>query len=240
MKLITSSLVKVNDKIISKSNYLVSDTDDIEIISNDKLKYVSRGGLKLEKALKEFNINVNKINAMDIGSSTGGFCDCLLKSGVNHVTAIDVGTNLLHESLRNNPRISLFEQTNFKQLEHSFFINVDLITCDVSFISLIRVIEKVASENVKVDMVCLIKPQFECGIEVAKKYKGVILNKDIHKMIIDNTILKMNLLGFYVKGICSSPIKGGDGNIEYVCYISNKINENVKVNTSKLVKEAFK
>ncbi len=239
-ELITSSLVKVNDKIISKSNYLVSDTDDIEIISNDKLKYVSRGGLKLEKALKEFNINVNKINAMDIGSSTGGFCDCLLKSGVNHVTAIDVGTNLLHESLRNNPRISLFEQTNFKQLEHSFFINVDLITCDVSFISLIRVIEKVASENVKVDMVCLIKPQFECGIEVAKKYKGVILNKDIHKMIIDNTILKMNLLGFYVKGICSSPIKGGDGNIEYVCYISNKINENVKVNTSKLVKEAFK
>lgn len=239
-ELITSSLVKVNDKVIVKSNYMVSENDKIEIINNNKLKYVSRGGLKLEKALTNFKINVSGLNAMDIGSSTGGFCDCLLQNNINHIIAIDVGTNLLHESLRDNPKIELYEQTNFKTLDHHFFEGIDIITCDVSFISLIRVIEKIKSEGILVDMICLIKPQFECGLEIAKQYKGIILNKDIHKIILENTILKMNLLDFYVKNISYSPIKGGDGNIEYIAYISNKINENIKINIGKLVKEAFK
>lgn len=239
-ELITSSLVMVNGNIVTKSNYMVGEEDTIEIVNNDKLKYVSRGGLKLEKALEEFKIDVNGLNAMDIGSSTGGFCDCLLQNGINHILAVDVGTNLLHESLRGNPKIELYEKTNFKQLDHSYFENIDIITCDVSFISLTKVIEKVSEEKIKVDMVCLIKPQFECGLETAKKYKGVILNKDIHKIILDNVILKMNLLGFFVKGLSYSPIKGGDGNIEYICYISNKVKNNIKLNINKLVKEAFK
>ena len=239
-ELITSSLVMVNGNIVTKSNYMVGEEDTIEIVNNDKLKYVSRGGLKLEKALEEFKIDVNGLNAMDIGSSTGGFCDCLLQNGINHILAVDVGTNLLHESLRGNSKIELYEKTNFKQLDHSYFENIDIITCDVSFISLTKVIEKVSEEKIKVDMVCLIKPQFECGLETAKKYKGVILNKDIHKIILDNVILKMNLLGFFVKGLSYSPIKGGDGNIEYICYISNKVKNNIKLNINKLVKEAFK
>ena len=104
-ELINSSLVMVNNKIISKCNYLVSEIDTIEILKNDKLKYVSRGGLKLEKALNEFNINVNGLNAMDIGSSTGGFTDYLIQNGAKEVYAVDTGTNQLHESLKNNPKV---------------------------------------------------------------------------------------------------------------------------------------
>ena len=239
-ELINSSLVKVNDKVINKCNYLVSDDDNIEIAANDILKYVSRAGLKLEKAIEEFKIDFKDKNIMDIGSSTGGFCDCAIKYGAKHVIGIDVGTNLMHESLRNDKRISLYEQTNFKDLDHSFFENIDIITCDVSFISLTKVIEKVSGENIKVDMVCLIKPQFECGKEIASKYKGIILDKSVHIDIINKIISVMNNNGFYVLGIDSSPIRGGDGNIEYIAYISNKVSKNIKIDVNNIVKKAFK
>ena len=239
-ELIISSKVKVNDKIINKCNYLVNSSDLIEIIDNDVLKYVSRGGLKLEKALKEFNVVVSGLNAMDIGSSTGGFCDCLLQNGIKHIIAVDVGTNLMDKRIRDNNKIELYEQTNFKDLEHKYFENIDIITCDVSFISLIKIMEKIHSENIKTNMICLIKPQFECGKEIADKYKGIILDKRIHESIINNTIKELNKLGFYVKNITYSPIKGGSGNIEYLVYISNIINKNNTFNTSKLVNEAFK
>ena len=133
-ELINSSLVKVNDKVINKCNYLVSDDDNIEIAANDILKYVSRGGLKLEKAINVLKINFKDKIVMDIGSSTGGFCDCALKYGAKHIAAVDVGTNLLHETLRNDNRITLFEQTNFKDLDSMYFKKIDIITCDVSFI----------------------------------------------------------------------------------------------------------
>ena len=238
--LITSFLVMVNGNIVSKSNYLVGETDKIEIVTNNKLKYVSRGGLKLEHALEEFKVNVTGLNAMDVGSSTGGFCDCLLSYGINHIVAIDVGTDVMHPSLRNNPKIDLHEQTNFRDLPHQYFENIDIITCDVSFISLAKIVEKISQEDIKVDMICLIKPQFECGLEIAKQYKGVILNKEIHRMILDNILLKMNILGFYLKNITFSPIRGGDGNIEYLAYISNKVDDNIKVNLNKIVSDAFK
>lgn len=238
-ELIESSLVKCDSFIINKSNYLVNESTIIEIIENNKLKYVSRGGLKLEKALKEFNINVEGLNAMDIGSSTGGFCDCLLQNNINHIIAIDVGSNLLHESLRNNPKIELYEKTNFKDLSSRYFGNLDIITCDVSFISLSKIIEKIYNEKIKIDIICLIKPQFECGKEIADKYKGIILNKDIHITIINKMIQMFNNYGFYVKNISWSPIKGGDGNIEYITYISNKIINNNRIDVNKLVNNAF-
>ena len=239
-ELIDSSFVKCNDKVISKCNYLVDDSDNIEVLSNDKLKYVSRGGLKLEKAIDSFKINVSGLNAMDIGSSTGGFCDCLLQNSINHIVAVDVGTNIMHSSLRNNPKIDLHEQTNFKDLDSSYFKNIDLITCDVSFISILKIIEKIKNENIKVDMIFLIKPQFECGKEIASKYKGVILNKEIHVNILNNIINKINEFGFYIIDITISPIRGGDGNIEYISYLSNKIHTNKSINISKLVDSAFK
>jgi len=238
-ELINSSLVKCNGRLITKCNYMVLEDDILTIENNDKLKYVSRGGLKLDAAINKFNLDFTNLKVMDIGSSTGGFCDCALKHGAKKIVAVDVGTNLLHESLRNNPKIELHEQTNFKSLNHSYFQGIDIITCDVSFISLLKVIEKISNENILVDMVCLIKPQFECGKEIATKYKGIILNKEIHYKILNNTIMEMNKFGFYLKNIASSPIRGGDGNIEYISYISNKVKENCNINLNKIIKNAF-
>ena len=239
-ELIKEKLVLVNGKVIDKSNYMVNELDSTEIKENDKLKYVSRGGLKLDKAINAFNIDMTNLKVMDIGSSTGGFSDCALKHGASHIVAVDVGTNLMHESLRNDPRIDLHEQTNFKEFESSYFKNIDMAVCDVSFISLKKIIDKIASENVKLDMVCLIKPQFECGKEIADKYKGIILNKQIHIDIIKDMINYFNDKGFFVKNLTSSPIRGGDGNIEYLTLISNKIDKNINLNIEDLVYTTFK
>ena len=239
-ELIKEKLVLVNGKVIDKSNYMVNELDSIEIKENDKLKYVSRGGLKLDKAINTFNIDMTNKKVMDIGSSTGGFSDCALKHGASHIVAVDVGTNLMHESLRNDPRIDLHEQTNFKEFDSKFFKDIDIAVCDVSFISLKKIIDKIASENVKLDMVCLIKPQFECGKEIADKYKGIILNKQIHIDIIKDMINYFNDKGFYIKNLTSSPIRGGDGNIEYLTLISNKIDKNINLNIEDLVYTTFK
>ncbi len=239
-ELIESGYVKCNNKIIYKCNYLVSESDKLEIIKNDKLKYVSRGGLKLEKAINEFDINLKNKIIMDIGSSTGGFCDCALQNGAKKIIAIDVGTNLMHEMLRNNPKIELHEKTNFKNLPHNYFVDIDVITCDVSFISLKQIIKKIYNENIKVDLICLIKPQFECGKELADKYKGIILNKIIHKQLIKDLFYYFNSLNFYVKNFTFSPIKGGDGNIEYLVQLSNKNCTNKEVDIDRIVDIAFK
>lgn len=239
-ELLDSSLVKCNGLVILKANYLVVEDDIITITENDKLKYVSRGGLKLEKAINEFKLDLKDLKVMDIGSSTGGFCDCALKHGAKSIIAIDVGTNLLHESLRTNSKIDLHEQTNFKELDHKYFEDIDLITCDVSFISLKQIFTKIYQENIKIDAICLIKPQFEAGKEIASKYKGIILNKEIHVNIINDITNYLNSLNFYIKDITYSPIRGGDGNIEYLAFISNKISNNKNINVNNLVSIAFK
>ncbi len=238
-ELIEAGLVICNNDKIFKSNHLVSETDSIVILENDKLKYVSRGGLKLEKAIDIFNVNFTNLNVMDIGSSTGGFTDCALKHGAKKVLAIDVGTNLMHESLKNDKRVELYEKTNFKNLTHNFFENIDIIVCDVSFISLKQIIEKIKNERIKIDVICLIKPQFECGKEIATKYKGIILNKNIHENIINELITCFNNFGFYIQNFTFSPISGGDGNIEYLALLTNKKDKNKYLNINKIVEEAF-
>lgn len=238
-ELIKNSCCFVNGKIVNKCNYLVKDDDLIEVKDESILKYVSRGGLKLEHAIKVFNYDLSDKNMMDIGSSTGGFSDCALKNGIKRIIAVDVGTNVMHECLRNNPKIDLHEQTNIKDLDDIYFSNQDVITVDVSFISLIKIIEIVNSKNIKVDMLVLIKPQFECGKEIALKYKGIILNKDVHINILTKVIRSFNYYNFYLKGIDVSPIKGGDGNIEYVAFITNKDNNNNNFNIEKIVNKAF-
>ena len=239
-ELIKASLVKCNNIVLSKPNHLVSSDDIITLIPSDKLKYVSRGGLKLEKAINEFNIDFNNKKILDIGSSTGGFCDCSLKHGASFVTCVDVGTNLLHESLRNNKQIKLLEKTNFKTLDSKYFKDIDIIVCDVSFISLKHIIDKIYNEKIKTDMICLIKPQFECGKDIATKYKGVVLDKDVHIFVINSLIDYFNKHKFFINALTYSPIKGGDGNIEYLAYITNKTNKNIDMNVKSIVKDAFK
>ena len=151
-----------------------------------------------------------------------------------------MGTNLLHESLRNNILIDLHEQTNFKELDSKYFQDIDIIVCDVSFISLKAIIDKIYKENIKIELICLIKPQFECGKEIATKYKGIILDSKVHLNVIKELLNYFNDKGFFMKNLTTSPIRGGDGNIEYLINLTNKINENVDVDISNIIKKAFK
>ena len=239
-ELISNGFVECNGKIVKKSSFQVNESDEIKILENETLKYVSRGGLKLEKAINKFKIDMNNKVVMDIGSSTGGFTDCALQHGAKKVIAIDVGTDVMDKSLRLDNRIELHEKTNIKNLEHKYFENIDIITTDVSFISIKKIIDKIYQEQIKVDLICLIKPQFECGKELADKYKGIILNKSIHISIIKDIINYFKQKDFYIKELDSSPIRGGDGNIEYVSYFSNKDNDIKSINIEEIVKKAFK
>ena len=238
-ELISSGFVCVNGEIIKKTSQKVGKTDKIDILFNDLTKYVSRGGLKLEKALKVFNITLKDKVVLDIGSSTGGFTDVSLKNGAKKVIAVDVGTNLLHDSLRDNKKVVLFENTDIRDLKSIYFREADIVVTDVSFISLSKIIEKVAKENKSLDIVCLIKPQFEVGKDIARKYKGIILNSEIHKNLLVSMQEMFNSYGYFVVDLDYSPIKGGDGNIEYIAHLSSIIKNNKHINYDKTVEKAF-
>ena len=238
-ELIDSGAVVVNGKVQTKASLNVVENDEIKITNNEVLKYVSRGGFKLEKALEVFKIDLKDKVVMDIGSSTGGFTDCSLQHGAKKVIAVDVGTNVMHHSLRENACVKLHENTNIKDLPHDKFLTVNLIVVDVSFVSLERIVEKVNNENIMVDMMCLIKPQFECGKDIATKYGGVIKSKTVHKEVINKVIKFFNKNNFFLLGLDFSPIKGGDGNIEYISYFSNKIDTNTNFDIEKVVNTAF-
>ena len=142
-ELIKNGNIKVNGVVVNKPSFEINDNDKLEILDNSTLKYVSRAELKLEKAINEFDINFNNKIMLDIGSSTGGFTDCAIQNGASKVVAVDVGTNLMHESLRNNPKVELHEQTNIKDLPDDKFKDIDYITIDVSFVSLSKIIDKI-------------------------------------------------------------------------------------------------
>lgn len=190
--------------------------NETEIIVLEPSPYVSRGGIKLEGALNFFDVDAHDAVAMDIGSSTGGFTDCLLKKGAEKVFAADVGKGLLDWQLRNDKRVVVLEGRNIKYLEFKDVgEKVDIAVIDVSFISLEKVIPKV-KEFVKPKglILCLIKPQFEVQKKDIEK-KGVIKDPAKHKMVIDRIKTFSEGLGFTVKGVCESVIKGTKGNKEF-------------------------
>lgn len=233
-ELVVSGKVCCDGKCIQKPAFDVDNTTKIEI--KGVLKYVSRGGLKLEKALNVFGINMGGRVMLDIGSSTGGFTDCALKHGVKKVFAVDVGSGQLDNSLRLDNRVIVYENTDIRKADLSAFKDVDIISIDVSFISvtkIVYVLEKLP--NVK-EIICLIKPQFECGMEVAKKFKGIIKDSVYHIKAINDVVNAFESIGFSLQGIIHSPIKGGDGNIEYLAYFGS---EEKKTDISNVVKEAF-
>ena len=186
----------------------------------DKLKYVSRGGLKLEKALASFPIDLNGAVCMDIGASTGGFTDCMLQNGAKKVYSIDVGHGQLAWSLRNDERVVCMEKTNFRYVKpEDLGESPDFASCDVSFISLTKILEPAV--NILKDgaqMVCLIKPQFEAGREEVGK-KGVVRDKKVHEAVVLKVIDYARSVGFKILGLDYSPIKGPEGNIEYLLYM---------------------
>lgn len=237
-ELIDNNSVTVNGKIVNKSSFKVDKNDIVEVGDTDKiLKYVGRGGYKLERAVKVFDIHIKGI-CVDIGSSTGGFTDCMLQNGAEKVFAVDVGSNQLADKLRSDTRVISMEDTDIRNANIPL---ADFIGCDVSFISLTKIFGSVY--NILKDTgsgVFLIKPQFEAGRENIYK-NGIVKNPKVHKRVISNIISNALTNGLYVKELTYSPIQGGDGNIEYLIHINKVDNVCVNQNTiDQVVDTAFK
>ena len=211
--------VFVDNQREDKAGSMFKDDCNIEIHGNT-LKYVSRGGLKLEKAMTHFHISLQDKVCMDIGASTGGFTDCMLQNGASKVYAVDVGYGQFAWKLRQDERVVCMEKTNIRYVTPEDIADeLDFASVDVSFISLTKVLEPAkALLNDEGEMVCLIKPQFEAGREKVGK-KGVVRDKSVHKEVIEKVIGYAMELGFAVKNLEYSPIKGPEGNIEYLVYI---------------------
>lgn len=213
-------------------------------VKGKAIPYVSRGGLKLEKALQFFNINVEGKKMIDIGSSTGGFTDCALQNGANLSYAVDVGYNQLDWKLRNDERVVVMERTNFRYLEPGDLKHgqPNFATIDVSFISL-KIILPVLATLLEEDseVVALIKPQFEAGRDQVGK-KGIVREAKIHKHVINEIISFSIKTGFNVRHLTFSPITGGDGNIEFLVHLNwngKSVGEmDELVNVESLVEEA--
>ena len=219
--------VKINDVYITKAGFQIDTKKeyDIEVKS---MPYVSRGGFKLQKALDSFNIDVKNRICLDAGASTGGFSDCLLQRGAKFIYAVDVGYGQLDWKIRSSERVKTIEKTNLRICSYSDIYKenelvADLLVSDLSFISLTKVLEnfkKLLSPNFH-EMICLIKPQFEAGKENIEK-GGVVKDKNIHKKVIENVINCATSLGYSVKGLTFSSIKGPAGNIEYLIWFTTE------------------
>lgn len=218
--LIKSGNVFVDSKAATKSGESVSGDEKIEI-RGERCAYVSRGGLKLEKAVKVFDIDLTEKVCMDIGASTGGFTDCMLKCGAKAVYAVDVGRGQLDKSLIDDKRVINMEQTNIRYLDCGLLDDeIDFFSVDVSFISLTQVLPKVFEFlSNTASGVCLIKPQFEAGRENIGK-KGVVRDPEIHRAVIQKVFDFAQNIGFVISALDFSPIKGPEGNIEYLMYLS--------------------
>lgn len=238
--IIMAGQVYVNNQKVDKAGTEIKEDDVLEVRGNT-LKYVSRGGLKLEKAMQEFPIDLNGKICMDVGASTGGFTDCMLMNGAVKVYSIDVGYGQLAWKLRCDERVVNLERTNFRYVtEEEVKDKIDFSSVDVSFISLKHILPNLNNLlNDNGQAVCLIKPQFEAGKDKVGK-KGVVREKSVHLEVVNNVIDMALNNGFSVKGLQFSPIKGPEGNIEYLVYLqkSNEpmiddcVNPDVLVNQS--------
>lgn len=235
---IMSGIVYVDGQKEDKAGQTFADTANIEVRGNT-LKYVSRGGLKLEKAMECFDVSVKDKVCMDIGASSGGFTDCMLQNGAKKVYAVDVGHGQLAWKLRNDTRVVVMEKTNIRYVKpEDIGESIDFASIDVSFISLSKVLP--AAYNLlgeRGEIVALIKPQFEAGREKVGK-KGVVREKSTHIEVIQNCFAYAGENGFFVRELEFSPVKGPEGNIEYLYHlvksgdVDNDIDIEAVVNTA--------
>ena len=223
--------VIVNEQVVIKAGTMFKDNDELNIRVKDKLKYVSRGGLKLEKAIKAWDLDFSDKLVLDIGASTGGFTDCALQNGARRVYSVDVGKNQLDWKLRNDEKVVSLEEMHIKDLKEEDIENkkVDFIVIDVSFISLTKVIpyfKKFLVQSGKIVM--LVKPQFEVGREKIGR-NGVVENEEYHNEAIKKIISFSKDEGYELIGVEDSPIKGAKGNKEFLMLIkSNKEQRGIK------------
>lgn len=215
-RIIMEGSVFIGDSRVDKPGEKYSMDVDMKIRSNP-LKYVSRGGLKLERAMAAFDLDLHESVCMDMGASTGGFTDCMLQSGARKVYSVDVGYGQLDWKLRSDPRVVVHERTNIRHMDTDTIPDrMDFISIDVSFISL-RLILPVAFKLLKEEgaLVALVKPQFEAGRDKVGK-KGIVREKSTHREVVDNVIAFSRDIGFYPHGLTFSPITGTTGNIEFL------------------------
>ncbi len=225
--IIMSGNVFVDGQREDKAGSTFSEEVSIEVKGNP-LKYVSRGGLKLEKAMAQYGLSLEGKICMDVGSSTGGFTDCMLQNGAVKVFAVDVGTNQLAWKLRQDPRVISMEKTNIRYLTADQIQDeIAFASIDVSFISLTKVLQPVRDLlSADGEIVCLIKPQFEAGREKVGK-KGVVRDQKVHEEVIRLVSSYAASIGFDCINLDFSPIKGPEGNIEYLLYLKKlKYDEN--------------
>ena len=230
--LIMSGIVYVDSQKEDKAGSLFNEEANIEI-RGETLKFVSRGGLKLDKAVNVFGLNFDGFTCLDIGASTGGFTDCMLQNGAKKVYSVDVGHGQLDWKLRNDERVICMEKCNFRYVtDKDIEEKIDFAATDVSFISLTKILipaYNLLKQNAQ--MVCLIKPQFETTKEKVGK-KGVVRDPKVHIEVIEKVLAFCDKIGFEIKGLDYSPIKGPEGNIEYLLLIQKNddtvIEEDVK------------
>ena len=230
--LIEAGLATVNGQPIDKPSRRVIEADLLAVIG-DTHPYVSRGGLKLEKALRAFEVDVNGRVCVDVGASTGGFTDVLLRNGARHVFAVDVGTAQLHESLRGDPRVTSMERVNARGLTRSMFDDSPtLAVMDVSFIS-IKLILPALFDLLGSDgrVISLVKPQFEAGRRRIGK-NGIVSKAETHRDVLKELVEFTPSLGWRVRGLEFSPIAGGDGNLEFLADIAPEAHCDAEVKES--------
>ena len=240
--IIMAGLVYVNGQKADKAGMSFdADTAVIEV-RGQACPYVSRGGLKLEKALRDFGVDPTGFVCSDSGCSTGGFTDCLLQQGASKVFAIDVGYGELNWKIRNDPRVVVMERTNIRYVTpEDIGEPLDLSVIDVSFISLrivLPAIKNLLKEN-QGQVLCLIKPQFEAGRENVGK-NGVIRESAIHKEVLDNFVALAKDLGFTILGLTFSPVKGPAGNIEFLGHLTLADVPGIEPDTAQVVAQAHK
>ena len=220
--IIMSGIVYVDGQKEDKAGTMFEDTVSVEVRGHT-LAYVSRGGLKLEKAMTHFGVTLNGKICMDVGASTGGFTDCMLQNGAVKVYSVDVGHGQLAWKLRNDERVVCMEKTNIRYVTPEDIPDrIQFASIDVSFISLTKVlgpVKELLTEDGQI--VCLIKPQFEAGREKVGK-KGVVREKSTHLEVIESVIAFAKSIGFGILNLEFSPIKGPEGNIEYLFYLQNR------------------
>lgn len=222
---IMAGTVFVDGQREDKAGAMFKEDVSIEVRGNP-IPFVSRGGLKLEKAVREFGVVLSEKICMDVGASTGGFTDCMLQNGAQKVYAVDVGSGQLAWKLRQDQRVVVMEKTNIRYVTPEDITEpIAFVSIDVSFISLTKVllpIKQLMTEDGQ--MVCLIKPQFEAGKEKVGK-KGVVREKGVHMEVINRILEFVLSIGFHILNLSFSPIKGPEGNIEYLLYLQNQEKE---------------
>ena len=237
--IIMAGLVYVNGQKADKPGVSYEETVQLEV-RGETCPYVSRGGLKLEKALRDFGVDVHGFVCSDSGASTGGFTDCLLQQGAKKVFAIDVGYGQLDWKIRSDERVVVMERTNIRYVTpEDLGEPLDLSVIDVSFIGLEIVLPTIKNllKPGQGQVLCLIKPQFEAGKENVGK-KGVVRDPAIHKMVLDNFVALVKRLGFAILGLTFSPVKGPEGNIEFLGHLTLADVPGVEPDTAQVVSQA--